>query len=345
MSRSRRTAASTVEGSSDCSEEAYEWTVESRWTGSLCVSALVAGLAGAAWPDQRLEAHGTEARYVELVQWKKERFARVFGVGTSALGVPGSRNSLQMRMIENKACVLGSVVAFDVDDTFAFDVDEPVTLTVTYAPALSTPFVVGWDKNGGTGIGTTDPITPEPGPVLQTLTLTLDRARLAGQGTQGSDIAIGSRMGLALCDVAISRSGTTRPAASFGQVRLTVKDATTGTIVPARVGMYDETGGRRWRRNARSCSSATRTTFECWQSTIGRSGRHPTDRPSTSTGTTKRACPPGPTSSLPRGAPSFGPTAAASTCGREQTTDVAISLERYADLPAAAGTRAIRTFI
>ncbi len=215
-----------------------------RW---MCVTGLVAGAAGAIAPSPRLEAHGTEARFVELLQWKKEHIAKVYGVGTSALGVQGSRallteRSLQMKVIDNKACVIGSIIAFDVDNNYAFDVDETVTLTMTYAPSLSGPFQVGWDKNGGTGVGSTEPFTPEPSEGLKTLTVTLDRARFAGQGTQGSDIAIGSRTGIALCDVAVTRSGTTVQPTMFGQVKLTVKDGQTGTVVPARVGMYDATG-------------------------------------------------------------------------------------------------------
>ena len=202
---------------------------------------LVAGLlAGAA---HRLQAHGTEARYVELVQWKKEHFSKVFGTGTSALGVPGSRNSLQLRMIENKACVHRQRRRLRRRRCLCLRCRRAGDAAVTYAPALSTPFVVGWDKNGGTGVGVTEPIKPEPGAVLQTVTLTLDRARLAGQGTQGSDIAIGSRMGFALCDVAVTRSGTTdaasgvRPGAADGE-----RCAGRGAIVPARVGIYDATG-------------------------------------------------------------------------------------------------------
>jgi hypothetical protein len=204
---------------------------------------LSAAAAIAVLSSIHLDAHGTEARYVELFQWKKPHISRVFGVATAGLGVPSfSRQTVQMRMIENKACLVGNVVAFDVDNEYAFDVDEPVTLTLTYAPQLSTAFVVGWDKSGDTGIGLTAPIEPEPGAALRTVTLTLDRARLAGQGTQGTDIAVGSRRGLALCDVEISRSGTTKPPAAAGQVRLTVKDPKTGRPVPARVGVYDETG-------------------------------------------------------------------------------------------------------
>ncbi|OFW27066.1 MAG: hypothetical protein A3H97_21280 [Acidobacteria bacterium RIFCSPLOWO2_02_FULL_65_29] len=215
---------------------------DQRWIRPVCALSVGVGLLLAIAPEDRLQAHGTEARYVELTQWKKPHFSRVFGVGTSALGVPGSRQTIQMRIIENKACLVGNVVALDVDDAYAFDVDEPVTLTLTYAPQLTTPFVVGWDKSGGTGVGLTEPINPEPGATLRTVTVTLDRARLAGQGTQGTDIAVGSRMGLALCDVELTRSGTTKPATSLGQVRLTVKDPRTGRPVPARVGVYDETG-------------------------------------------------------------------------------------------------------
>jgi hypothetical protein len=208
---------------------------------SACVLVLATGLLSTSGSIGSLQAHGTEARYVELVEWKKEHISRVFGVGTAALGVPGSRSTLQFRMVDNKACVLANVIAFDVDDAYAFDVDEPVTLTLTIAPALSTPFVVGWDQNGGMGVGVTETITPQPGSLLQTITLKLDRARLAGQGTQGSDIAVGSRTGFALCDVAVSRSGATAAPTNFGTLQLTVKD-TTGAVVPARIGIYDSTG-------------------------------------------------------------------------------------------------------
>lgn len=208
----------------------------------LIVCGLLAVGVFCALVPQPLQAHGTEARYIELVQWKKEHIARVFGTGTSALGVPGNRANLQLKMIDNRACAVGSVVAFDVDDAYAFDIDEPVTVALTIATAQSTPFVVGWDRNGGTGIGTTEPIAPASGSTFQTVTLTLDRARFAGQGTHSSDFAVGSRTGVALCDVTVTRSGTTVAPSSFGTVRLTVKDVKTGAIVPARVGIYDASG-------------------------------------------------------------------------------------------------------
>jgi hypothetical protein len=306
--------------------------VVKNWIGLFGLG-LMTALPGPASPVRRLHAHGTEARYVELIQWKKPHISRVFGVGTSALGVPGARNSLQMRMIENKACVIGNVVAFDVDDAYAFDVDEPVTLAVTYAPALSTPFVVGWDKSGGNGIGVSEPINPEPGAVLQTVTLTLDRARLAGQGTQGSDIAIGSRTGFALCDVAVTRSGATTPSVSSGQIKLIVKDARTGAIVPARVGIYDATGRaplasdralmlQRYADDLRMLAVNERT---FWPST-NRQAFYVD-------GNYEARLPEGAYELVATRGPEYRAFRGAFDVRNDQTTTVTVSLERYADLP------------
>jgi len=71
----------------------------------------------------------------------------------------------------------------------------------------------------------------------------LDRARFAGQGAQGVDIALNARQGaFGLCDVEIARTNTTKAPAAFGRVKLDIRDAATGRVVPARVGLYDETG-------------------------------------------------------------------------------------------------------
>ena len=205
-------------------------------------------------------AHGTEARYVEIANWPKEHFTKTFGTnqthltGVQSRGEPAAataaaadagyrgRNMLQMRTFEGRSCILNDIIAFDVDDKYGYDVDESVKFSVTFIPDLSSPFVVGWDKNGDTGQGVTQQIDPGTGMAFRTVTLTLDRARLAGQGTQGSDIAIGTTNGIALCDIAIERSNTYKAPTSFGQVALSVTDAATGGLVPARVGVYDSTG-------------------------------------------------------------------------------------------------------
>jgi hypothetical protein len=191
-----------------------------------------------------LRAHGTEARYIEVIPWKKERITRVIGTGRSELGL-NFRNQIQLKDIEGKSCIVGTLVAFDVDDRYAYDIDEPVEVTVTYATGVTTPFAVAWDKNGGDGFAVTEEIKPEPaapGETFRRATVRLDRARLAGLGVQKTDLAVGGRGGIALCDIELVRSGSTKAPEAFGRLRLDVRDARARRSVPARVGLYDATG-------------------------------------------------------------------------------------------------------
>ncbi len=186
--------------------------------------------------------HGRDARMVEFVDWKREHLARIFGASNAHFeGVPGAGVRPQIRTIEGKSCVVGYMLALDIDDKYAFDIDEPVDLTLTYATEYTGPFVVGWDKSGASGQGLTE-FTPPARDKLEATTLRLDRARLAGQGVRASDIAIGAPQGIALCDLVVKRSGATVVPTSFGALALTVKDAQTGATVPARIGLYDASG-------------------------------------------------------------------------------------------------------
>ena len=73
---------------------------------------------------------------------------------------------------------------------------------------------------------------------------TIGRA-FRGKGSQHVDLAVGTyELGkqMALCDVAIERSGKTKVPNPPGKVRIEVKDGSTGALIPARVGLYDSTG-------------------------------------------------------------------------------------------------------
>ena len=202
-------------------------------------------LPGAMAP--RLSAHGSEARYVHEVDWPRPRIAHTYGLSYSELGLGAYRNEVETRTVGGRQCVAGGLIGFDVDDAYGYDIDEPVRLTLTYAPALTTPFTVVWERNGGEALGRAE-VRPEPGDTLRSsdtlrsVTLTLDRARLAGHGTRGIDLAVGSRGGVCLCDIEVVRSGATRAPAALGRVRLQVTDAASGRPVPARAGLYDATG-------------------------------------------------------------------------------------------------------
>jgi hypothetical protein len=208
-----------------------------------CASALTAAgglwIAGAAGP---LQAHGTEARRVELLGWTRDRIVRVVGANRSELGLNGSKVPTEMKTIAGRSCLFGDLFAFDVADHYAFDIDETVDLTLTYAPAFTQPFSVAWDGNGGDGFGRVNDIQPDPGAPLRQTTVRMERARLAGLGILNTDFAVAARGGIALCDVAIARRGAAKASVAAGGVRIQVTDAQTGRTVPARLGLYDATG-------------------------------------------------------------------------------------------------------
>jgi hypothetical protein len=191
-----------------------------------------------------LSATGKEARYIDALPWKVQHVAHVIGLGYSELGSDASRSHADVQTIGGQSCVVGNAVSFDVDDSYAFDIDEPVDLTLTYVPERTTAeaIVVLYDKSGGDGRGSAE-ITPQRGAGLQRSTIRLDRARFAGMGATNTDFAVTGRRGIvALCGLEITRTGATKTPTAFGQVRLDIKDAATGRAVPARIGLYDSTG-------------------------------------------------------------------------------------------------------
>jgi len=211
-----------------------------RVASRLIATALACSAIGAAI---LIGASGDDARYSAPLPWKKPRLSRVFAVGYTDLGTNG-RGTSEVKTINGQSCVVGPTLGFDIDDAYAFDIDEPVELALTYVPAQTTAqtLVVLFDKSGGDGRGSID-VTPERSGTTAGAKLRLDRARFAGQGAQGTDFAIAARQGtMALCDVVVTRTGTAKVPAAPGTMRLSITDAVTGRTVPARVGLYDETG-------------------------------------------------------------------------------------------------------
>jgi len=189
-----------------------------------------------------LSAHGTEARRVVELAWKRDHISRTLAANRSELGLNGSKAPEEQVTIDGRSCIFGDLFVFDVDDGFAFDIDEDVDVTVTYAPDRTRPFSVAWDRNGGDGYGVSKEISPEPGANLRNATVRLDRARFAGLGLLKTDLAIGARGGVVLCDLKIARSGTSKPPVATGRLHLELQDSDTREPVPARIGLYDATG-------------------------------------------------------------------------------------------------------
>ena len=101
---------------------------------------------------------------MEVLDWKKDNIARTFGSNRAHLdGMINSSNPVQTKMIDGQSCVVGDLVLFDVDNNYAFDIDETVTLKLTYATEYTSPFLIAYDMNGGTGQGLLPEVTPTPG--------------------------------------------------------------------------------------------------------------------------------------------------------------------------------------
>jgi hypothetical protein len=171
----------------------------------LATAAAILGVVAVA-----ARAPGDDARYSSLLAWKTDHVTRVLALGYTDLGMNG-RGPTEVRTIAGESCLVGPTVGFDVDDAYAFDVDEAVTVSVEYVTELTTAqaIVVLYDRNGGDGRGSVEIAPERTGPTARA-TVTRPRARLAGQGAQGVDIAIAGRQGLVGSAACGSRSRTRR---------------------------------------------------------------------------------------------------------------------------------------
>ena len=282
-------------------------------------------------------SHGNEARLVEFLDWKPSpRIARSFGANRAHLEGVGSTNVRpQLRTLDGQSCLVGELLLFDVDNAYAFDIDEPVELELTFAAAYTPPFIVGWDMSGGTGAGVTPEmtVTAKGSSPFASVKVTLDRARFAGQGTQGADVAIAGRGGLALCDIEVVRSNKTVAPKAFGALELTVKDS--GAEVPARVGLYDSTGRaplasdeslmlQRFADDLRMLAVNERT---FWPS--------PNKQAFYVDGSYKARVPAGTYELVVTRGPEYRAHRSTFEVKADQTAAVSVELERYADMPAA----------
>ena len=126
-----------------------ESTSHRRGRGPLAAAGLTVMTLVAMTGIHELMAHGTEARRVVTLNWPKDRITRVLDVNRSELGLNGSKVAATLKTIGGRSCLYGDLFAFDIDDRYAFDIDEPVDVTVLYAPDITQPFSVAWDQNAG----------------------------------------------------------------------------------------------------------------------------------------------------------------------------------------------------
>lgn len=199
-------------------------------------------------------AHEIGPTGVQAIDWHSKTISRVVSpfismidLGVTVVGGVGKRID-----VDGNICLHGHQFNLDINDSYAFDIDEDVTLTFEVDRKTSGDnFMVAYDQNGG------------PGQVFKTLnksdenqkklTFTLNRARFANRGDHGTDLKIAGQaevdsffnglpaVPITICNIKVERSYKTASPRSFGWLELNIIDET-GQPTAIKAGIYDETG-------------------------------------------------------------------------------------------------------
>jgi len=212
---------------------------------------LICGLlfGNAAVSHEYSGIHGTVT-----VDWVTPHVTRVLSSGYGdAFGVEAAvkMGFPENRTINGKDCIDGSYFLIDIDDDYAFDIDETVELEILFDRRRSTGFWISYDRNAMAEPA--EPIEFETSDQRwHTHTLELERARFANRGEAGSDFVLAGISAMwpgvpdehhriVICGIKITRSNSTMKQKSFGTFRLQVKDKAAKTT-SVRVGIYDASG-------------------------------------------------------------------------------------------------------
>jgi hypothetical protein len=194
-------------------------------------------------------AHGTVT-----VDWTAPNIRRVLssGYGDSFGTEAWARKGFpELVEVEGRQCVEGSYFLFDVNDDYAFDIDETVTVELLFDRSQSEGLFISYDQNV-IAENISEISFPDSGDRWHSQVITLERARFANRGESGSDFTIAAPDGtwfgdpeanhkIVLCDLSVKRSNETVEPAEFGQLRLVINDENS-RLTPARIGLYNESG-------------------------------------------------------------------------------------------------------
>jgi hypothetical protein len=214
---------------------------------SIVLSCLLVGSAALA--HEFSGPHGTV-----ILDWEVPNVSRVISSGYGdSFGIEAAVNMgfPEMEIVEGRQCINGSYFLFDVEEEFAFDIDETVTLEILFDRTRSSGLWVSHDRNA-----MSEPLQEirfEPSEEQwYTHTVRLERARFANRGESGSDFAIAALSAMwpgtpdenhrmVICDLRIVRSNETIVSAESGDLKLNVGSNSDDTT-PARIGLYDASG-------------------------------------------------------------------------------------------------------
>lgn len=196
--------------------------------------------------DSKVSAHGADPRGMVALDWRTEQISGVFSF------LPINRPShIRTETIEGRQCTTAPVFSVDVDDQYAHDIDELVTVEVEFY-IRSTPKVIHlhYDKNADIAGVETAEITDKKTNRFHRHVFTLERARFSGRRLDWfaikGDFSITTPersfgKDITICNIVIKRSDEAPKATEYGRISLNVVDEF-GRATPARVGLYNASG-------------------------------------------------------------------------------------------------------
>ena len=202
-------------------------------------------------------AHERHPMALQELNWQAENIKRVFALAedfqAGALikiwNMPG-----QVEDVEGRSCLVGPYFIFDVDDDFAFNIDETVTVDLLFDAGQTEGFIISYDHASDSPQASTLMLDGEGGQRWQWVSVKLERAGLANRRHGHTDLGIAApgavlfydtqaSHGLVLCDIKIVREGRQEAEpVPTGTLSLHIRDGAGGAAVPARVGLYDAQG-------------------------------------------------------------------------------------------------------
>ncbi|WP_339673480.1 CehA/McbA family metallohydrolase [Dasania marina] len=188
------------------------------------------------------------------LDWQAKNINRTF-----TAGYPDSfgRSSFFRRVLpsnyqhQGKQCINANFVAFDINDSYAHNIDEIVEIELTFDANKTDSVYYGYDANNDASAGGEIKHTKGGEQAFYKTTLKLNRARFANRGMDGADFALTAvatyeidaadqLSTFGLCDIAIKRSNTTKTDTKPANLSIQWRENNQPTAV--RFGIYDQTG-------------------------------------------------------------------------------------------------------
>ncbi|MCP3673990.1 MAG: CehA/McbA family metallohydrolase [Gammaproteobacteria bacterium] len=202
-------------------------------------------------------------RGVQTLNWQVDNVSRVitagypetFGIFSFAHRQAADSVSIIDNDKKTYSCIKANFIAFDIDDEFAFDIDETVTIELLI-DTLQTPSIyIGFDQHSNAAANQEIKISASA-TRLSTVQIKLDRARFVNRGISGTDLALttletmlpeaelsaDTNTTLTLCDLKVIRSHKTVSRAEQFTFNFKFIDEQTDKPTAVRVGLYNEQG-------------------------------------------------------------------------------------------------------